>query len=161
MNDPCGSILQPLFEAALHNYEEQTGMRLIDHPLARQLENCSSVESIASVLQEQARAFTEFRQDDGKVMKPLKRVVHVVHALSTSLVRRVAHGCIYFSRRHFYSHSLMRRQYPQPLPSCSTYDFFGFHSRIFLMSMCIIRQSGMSTRAMMRSSTFLNPSINS
>ena len=53
-------MLQSLFEAALHNYEEQTGMKLIDHPLARQLENCNSVESITEVLQEQARAFTEF-----------------------------------------------------------------------------------------------------
>jgi len=85
MGDPPDSKLQFLFEAALHNYEEQTGMKLIDHPLARQLENCNSVESITAVLQDQARAFTEFRRDDGKVMKPLKRVVHVVHALSTSL----------------------------------------------------------------------------
>ena len=60
MSEPPGSMLQSLFEAALHNYEEQTGMKLIDHPLARQLENCNSVESITEVLQEQARAFTEF-----------------------------------------------------------------------------------------------------
>ena len=98
MSEPPGSMLQSLFEAALHNYEEQTGMKLIDHPLARQLENCNSVESITEVLQEQARAFTEFRRDDSKVMKPLKRVVQVVHALSQHLVCRVALACIYFSR---------------------------------------------------------------
>ena len=41
-----------------------------------------------TVLQEQARAFTKYRRDDGKVTKPLKRVIHVMHALSTSLVCR-------------------------------------------------------------------------
>ena len=161
MSELPGSMLQSLFEAALHNYEEQTGMKLIDHPLARQLETCNSIESITEVLQEQARAFTEFRRDDTKVMKPLKRVVHVVHALSTSFVCRVAPACIYFSRRYFYSHSLMRRQYPQLSLSCSAYDTLVFHSGIFLKSARIIRRSGMSTRAMMRSSTSSSPLNNS
>ena len=88
MSDPSGSMIQSLFDAALDNYEKQTGMKLIDHPLARQLEDCNSVESITAVLQDQARAFTVFRRDDGKLMKPLKNVVHVLHTLSTSLVRR-------------------------------------------------------------------------
>jgi hypothetical protein len=78
-------MLQSLFDAALRDYEKQTGMKLIEHPLARRLENCNSVESITAILQEQARAFTEFRRDDDKVMKPLKHVVHVLHAISTNL----------------------------------------------------------------------------
>jgi hypothetical protein len=82
-------MLQSLFDAALRDYERQTDTNLIDHPLARQLENCNSVESITAVLQEQARAFTESRREDDKVMKPLRRVVHVLHAVSTNLVRRV------------------------------------------------------------------------
>jgi hypothetical protein len=91
MSDPSSSTstLQLLFDAAIHDYEKQTGMKLIEDPLARQLENCSSVDSIIAILQEQARAFTQFRRDDDKVMKPLKRVVQVTHALSTSLVSRV------------------------------------------------------------------------
>ena len=90
MSDLSSSMLQSLFDAALRDYEKQTGMKLSEHPLARQLENCNSVESITAVLQEQARAFSEFRRDDDKVMKPLKRVVHVLHAISTNLVCRVA-----------------------------------------------------------------------
>ena len=89
MSDPSASTLQSLFDAALHDYEKQTGMKLVEDPLARQLENCNSVDSIIAILQEQARAFTQFRRHDDKVMKPLKRVVQVTHALSTSLVRRV------------------------------------------------------------------------
>jgi hypothetical protein len=73
-----------LFDAALESYEKQTGMKLIDHPLARQLENCHAVDAIMDVLQQQARAFTEFREDDSKAKKSLKRAVHVLHALSTS-----------------------------------------------------------------------------
>jgi hypothetical protein len=135
MSDPSGSgsTLQSLFDAALHDYEEQTGKKLIDHFLAKELEICNSVESITEVLQQQARAFTEFRRDNGKVMKLLKRVVHVLHALSSNttlregigLVRRVALIGIYFSRRRFYRHYPLRRQYLQLLLSCSAYDFLG------------------------------------
>lgn len=84
MSDTSGFRLQLLFDSALQSYEKQTGMKLIDHPLARQLENCHSVDSIMDILQQQARTLTEFRGDDGKVMRPLKRVVHVLHSLSTS-----------------------------------------------------------------------------
>ena len=101
MSDSSSSRLQSLFDAALHSYEKQTGMKLVDHPLSGQLENCHSVDSIMEILQQQARAFTEFRGDNGKVMKSLKRAVHVLHALSTStalgegvgLVRRMAFSC--------------------------------------------------------------------
>ena len=84
MSDTSGVRLQLLFDATLQSYEKQTGMKLIDHPLARQLENCHSVASVMDILQQQARALTEFRGDDGRVMKSLKRAVHVLHALSTS-----------------------------------------------------------------------------
>ena len=36
------------------------------------------------ILRHQFRAFTEFRGDSGKLMKPLKRAAHVLHALSSS-----------------------------------------------------------------------------
>ena len=84
MGDSSSSRVQFLFEAALESYESQTGMKLIDHPLARQLENCNSIESFTAVLQEQARSFSQFRGDNGKVMRSLKSVVRVLHVLSTS-----------------------------------------------------------------------------
>jgi hypothetical protein len=98
MSNTSGSLFQSLFDAALESYENQTGMKLIDHPLARQLENCHAVDDIMDVLQQQAHAFTEFRGEDGKVKKSLKRAVHILHALFTSktfvegvgLVRRMA-----------------------------------------------------------------------
>jgi hypothetical protein len=91
-------VLHSLFATALSDYENQTGINLVDHPLVGQLENCDSVASIIAIIQEQARAFTEFRRGDDKMMKPLKRVVHVLYVLSASttplegigMVRRVA-----------------------------------------------------------------------
>jgi hypothetical protein len=68
-----------LFEIALQRYEEKTGMKLIEHPLAKQLEKCSSVDSITIVPQEQARCFGKFKGDDGKVMKSLKYSINAFH----------------------------------------------------------------------------------
>jgi hypothetical protein len=84
MNNSSGTRLQLLFDTALQSYDKQTGLKLIDHPLARQLENCHSVDSVVVILQHQASALTGFREDEGKIMRSLKRVVHVLHALSTS-----------------------------------------------------------------------------
>ncbi|KAH9979685.1 hypothetical protein BJV74DRAFT_858080 [Russula compacta] len=81
-----------LFDAALQDYEEQTGMKLVLHPLATKLEACDSVESIAAVFQEQSRAFHESRGDDGKVMKSLQGVVHALHKLSSSTTLRESIG---------------------------------------------------------------------
>jgi len=78
------STFQSLFDVALQDYEKQTATKLADHPLARQLEACDSVDSVTSFLQERARAFQEFRGEDGKCMRSLKRVVHVLYTLSTN-----------------------------------------------------------------------------
>jgi len=87
MSDPSGpSRLRLLFETALQDYEKLTGTKLADHPLAKQLETCGSVESITAVFQEQAQAFREFRGDDGKVMKPLHCAINIMHTLSVSAV---------------------------------------------------------------------------
>ena len=84
MNDQSGSSrLQVLFEAALQDYQNQTGVALDKHPLAEKLQNCASVESIAAVLSEQTHAFNEFRGDD-KVLKPLKRAVSALYKLSAA-----------------------------------------------------------------------------
>jgi hypothetical protein len=84
MSDQSGSShLQVLFEAALQDYEKQTGIALAKHPLAEQLQNCDSVESVTAVLREQTQAFSEFRGKD-KILKPLKNVVSVLYKLSAT-----------------------------------------------------------------------------
>ena len=72
-----------LFEAALENYKQQTGIELAEHPLAERLQDCNSVDSVTTVLREQAQDFKEFREKD-KVLKPLKKVLTVLHRLSSA-----------------------------------------------------------------------------
>ena len=89
MGDPGpspSSRLQVLFESALQDYEKQTGTKLTEHPLARQLETCDSVESVTAVIQGQGRDFGEFKGSEGKVSKSLQRAVSVLYPLSTSAV---------------------------------------------------------------------------
>jgi hypothetical protein len=83
-----------LFDSALQEYQSQTGTSLASHPLAAKLQDCDSIESITTVLQEQARAFSEFRGGDGRVMKSLKTVVSVVYTLSVSTVLGEAIGLV-------------------------------------------------------------------
>ena len=84
MSDQLGSSrLQSLFETALQDYEKQTGIVLAKHPLAEQLQNCDSLESITAVFSEQTKAFKEFRGKDN-VLKPLERAVSVLYKLSAS-----------------------------------------------------------------------------
>jgi hypothetical protein len=88
------SPFQVLFESALQDYQNQTGITLPNHPLTEKLQYCDSVESITAVLQEQAQAFSEFRGDDGKFMKSLKGVVSVLYTLSASTALGEAIGLV-------------------------------------------------------------------
>ena len=81
MTDQPSSHLKVLFEAALKDYESQTGIALPDHPLAERLQQCDSVDSITAVLHEQTQAFNEFRDND-KAIKLLKNAVSVLYKLS-------------------------------------------------------------------------------
>ena len=124
------STFQSLFDVALQDYEKQTGTKLADHPLAKQLEACDSVDSVTSFLQERARAFQEFRGVDGKCMRSLKRVVDVLYTLSTNaavgesiglVVRRKIPLRIPRSLHILNSHSHQRKQYSPDSPSYSPY----------------------------------------
>ncbi|KAH8992857.1 hypothetical protein EDB86DRAFT_1424300 [Lactarius hatsudake] len=78
------SNLRSLLETALREYEKKTGTKLLDNTLTIKLQSCNSADAISDVLQEQAQAFHEFRGNDGKVTRWLKRTVHILHTLSTS-----------------------------------------------------------------------------
>jgi hypothetical protein len=85
MGDPSrSSHFKSLFEEAITKYEMQVGSKLANHPFAIQLNSCTTVESIAKTVLDQAQAFRHYRGDDGKVMKCLKGVVDMLHKLSTS-----------------------------------------------------------------------------
>jgi hypothetical protein len=81
MSDQSGSShLRVLFDAALEDYKQQTGIELTEHPLAERLQNCNSVESVTAILREQAQDFKEFREKD-RILNPLKKVLTVLNIL--------------------------------------------------------------------------------
>jgi hypothetical protein len=71
------STFQALFNAALQDYKDKTGDSLVDHPFAKRLQECDSVESVSTILEEQARVFREFR-DRGKLINSLKRLADIL-----------------------------------------------------------------------------------
>ena len=87
-HQPGSSRFQALFESALHDCEKKTGIPLANHlakhPLAEQLQNCQSVESVTALLHEQAAAFSKFRGSD-KITKPLKSVVSAIASLGQDI----------------------------------------------------------------------------
>jgi hypothetical protein len=84
MSDQSGSShLRVLLDAALKDYKQQTNIELAEHPLAQRLQDVNSVDSVTAILREQAQDFKEF-QDKDKVLKPLKRVLTVLHKLSSA-----------------------------------------------------------------------------
>ena len=98
MADPSGSShFQALFESALQAYQAKTGITLAEHALAVQLQNCNTVESIATLVQSQAQAFSDYQECD-RIMKSIKTIVSILTSLSAAapladavgLVRRVA-----------------------------------------------------------------------
>jgi hypothetical protein len=74
------SCLRAHFELALEDYEMKTKISLAEHPLAQKLENCHSLDSITTLLQDQARSSGEFRGRD--IMKSIRRTVSSLYKLS-------------------------------------------------------------------------------
>jgi hypothetical protein len=56
-DQPGSSYLRVLFEAALEDYKQQTGIELAEHPLAECLQDSNTVESVTAILHEQAQDF--------------------------------------------------------------------------------------------------------
>jgi len=78
------SRLRMLFELALEDYEINTKISLASHPLAQELENCHSIDSITTFLHDQARAFGEFQGRD-RIIKSIKRTVSFLYKLSSTI----------------------------------------------------------------------------
>ena len=81
-NQSGSSHLRVLFQIALEDYKKQTGTELAQHPLAERLQDCNSIASVTDILEE-AKGFNKFQEKD-KVLKPLKKVLTVLHRLSSA-----------------------------------------------------------------------------
>ena len=84
MSYQSGSLnFREIFNDALETYRKQTGIELVNHPLAERLQGCNDVESVTNIICEQAQDFKEFQEKD-KVLKPLKKVLNVLHKLTSA-----------------------------------------------------------------------------
>jgi hypothetical protein len=80
--------LQLVFNNALREYEKQTNINLLVHPLAAQLQSCNSTSAILNLLREQVR------DSDGMSTKWLYPMVNVLCAPSMALGERVVLVCL-------------------------------------------------------------------
>jgi fungal STAND N-terminal Goodbye domain len=85
---------QALFESALQAYERKTGITLVQHPLATDLQNCHSIDDITTLIQARAQAFGDIRERD-RMMEAIKTTVSILTPLSdaTSLADTVGLVC--------------------------------------------------------------------
>jgi hypothetical protein len=129
MADPSGSPhFQALFESALQAYHTKTGITLAEHPLAVKLQNCNTVESITTLMQGQAQAFSNYRESD-RIMKSIKNIVSILTPLSVAAtltdavgpVRQIAVVVRFTFLTFFCSRSHPQRQYRLVSPSYLMY----------------------------------------
>ena len=101
MSGPSGSAhFQARFESALQAYQTTTGITLVEHALAVQLQSCNTGESIATLVQGQAQVFSSFSnyRESDRIMKSIKNIVSILTPLSVAaplpdavgLVRQIA-----------------------------------------------------------------------
>jgi len=77
------SSFQPILDAALVNYRNQTKVDLTKHPSAEKLQNCSSLDDVLQSLLGRESAFNVYRDKHRKLINSLRPIVQAVHAFST------------------------------------------------------------------------------
>ncbi|KAH8983392.1 hypothetical protein EDB86DRAFT_250016 [Lactarius hatsudake] len=79
---PATSNIQELIEISLKEYEERTGINLLEYHLAIELKNCDSADSVIEILQARSQESQRLREHGGDLM--VWPVVYLLHALSTN-----------------------------------------------------------------------------
>jgi hypothetical protein len=119
--------LTSIVKIAVEEYQAQTSIQLAEHTLTRELDKCDSVVLVTRVLQDQLDTFLE---GYGELIKPLKRIVHILHALSTCAVLGKVIGLVIVTSKGpiflyltpiFCSHARLRKQSSQQFVSSLPY----------------------------------------
>jgi hypothetical protein len=79
------SNFQSIFSTALKAYERRTKTDILTHPLASQLQACTSPVSILAVLQGQANDLAQAQSSDERLTKWLNPTINVLLAFSATL----------------------------------------------------------------------------
>ena len=92
--NPMSSFSQPsiqpsnfklILDAALSEYKTKTGKELLDHPLATEVQRCDTVDAALAILQDQAKAFHQFKDGDHRLTESISPLVQVLFAFSGTL----------------------------------------------------------------------------
>ena len=75
------SNLQLILDAA-DEYAQQTGANLSQNPFADRVKGCDSPSAVLLLLQENLKAFKDYRDNNRKFVECVSPVVQVVHAFS-------------------------------------------------------------------------------
>ena len=79
------SNFQSIFNASLHAYDNKTKNKLLDHPLAAQLQSCDSSNAVLSVLQDLIQQFDQRRTSDERLKSWLNPTVNVLYTFFATL----------------------------------------------------------------------------
>ena len=79
------SKFQLIFDIALKEYQRRTKDDLLTHPLATQLQQCDSPNSIRAVLQRQVQDLEMSQASDERLTKWLDPTINVLSALSVTI----------------------------------------------------------------------------
>ena len=90
LSDSSSSKFQLIINNALKAYEKQTKKDLLAHPLAAQLQTCSSPADILAILQQQFQGLDQSQSSGDRLTKLLDPTVSVLSALSDTLGEGVA-----------------------------------------------------------------------
>lgn len=117
-----------LFDSALRAYKEKTGLTLAEHSLAMQLQSCTSVESVTTLIQDQIGASSDFGGTD-RMMDSIGSTISILSTVSATtafdwainMVRKEVLTTRVTSLILFCRHSHLKTQYTLDLQSCSLY----------------------------------------
>jgi hypothetical protein len=76
------SNFQFIFDAALADYLDQTGVDLTKDSFTEKLRKCRTADDVLELLQDKVNQFREYRNGNRKLINCLKPVVQVLHAFS-------------------------------------------------------------------------------
>ena len=79
------SNFQSIFNASLQAYENQTKNKLVDHPLAAQLQSCNSPNAVLAVLQGLAQQLDQSNTSDERLRNWLDPTVNALYKFSATL----------------------------------------------------------------------------
>ena len=85
MASSSSTNFQSIFDASLQAYDNKTKNKLLDHPLATQLQSCDSPDAILAVLQDLLKQFEQRRTSDERLNNWLDPTVNVLYAFSDTL----------------------------------------------------------------------------